>query len=123
MSNKFGCLGSIALLFTIGVIFIAGLFLQGWIIQVIYNWGLTPLLSHFEVYLPTAGYWTFFYAGVVLGTIKAIFTSKTNSTLEKINEVDTVFEVIWFLISKCLGIVCTNLISLGIMYMLFWMVF
>lgn len=123
MINKFGCLGAIALFFTIGVIFVASLFLQGWIIQIIYNWGLTPLLSHFEVYLPTTGYWTFFYAGVVLSTIKAIFTSKTDSTSEKINEVDTVSEAIWLFISKWIGNVCTNLISLGIMYMLFWMVF
>lgn len=123
MSNKFGCLGVIALFFTIGVIFIASLFLQGWIIQVIYNWGLTPLFSHFEVYLPIAGYWTFFYAGVVLSTIKAIFALKSNSTSEKINEVDMVSEAIWFLISKWLGNVCTNLLSLAIMYILFCIVF
>ena len=71
MKNLFGCFGVLLLL----PIMIIGLILfNSWYLQVIYNIGLTPVLSQFGVFLPQLGFWVFVLIDVVIGGIKIFFT-------------------------------------------------
>ena len=71
MKNLFGCLGVIVLL----PILVIGLILfNSWYLQVIYNIGLTPILSQFGLFLPQLGFWVFVLIDVVIGGIKIFFT-------------------------------------------------
>lgn len=71
MKNLFRCFGTLLLL----PIMIIGLLLfNSWYLQVIYNIGLTPILSQFGLFLPQLGFWVFVLIDVVIGGIKVFFT-------------------------------------------------
>lgn len=72
MGKIFGCFGVLLLL----PIMVIGLILfNSWYLQVIYNIGLTPILSQFGIFLPQLGFWVFVLIDVVIGGIKLFFTN------------------------------------------------
>ena len=84
MGKIFGCFGVLLLL----PIMVIGLLLfNSWYLQVIYNIGLTPVLSQFGLFLPQLGFWVFVLIDVVIGGIKLFFTNpdkpNTNTEAEK----------------------------------------
>ena len=72
MGKIFGCFG-VLLIFPI---FVIGMILfNSWYLQVIYNIGLTPILSQFGLFLPQLGFWVFVLMDVMIGAIKYFFTN------------------------------------------------
>ena len=55
---------------------------NSWYLQVIYNIGLTPILSQFGLFLPQLGFWIFILIDIVIGGIKLFFTNPYNSKSE-----------------------------------------
>lgn len=79
MGKIFGCLGVLLLL----PILVIGLILfNSWYLQVIYNIGLTPILSQFGLFLPQLGFWVFVLIDCVIGGIKMFFTDPNKSKPE-----------------------------------------
>lgn len=75
MKNLFGCFGVILLL---PILMIGMILFNSWYLQVIYNIGLTPILSQFGLFLPQLGFWVFVLIDVVLGAIKVFFSDPNN---------------------------------------------
>lgn len=79
MKNLFGCLGVILLL---PILMIGMILFNSWYLQVIYNIGLTPVLSQFGLFLPQLGFWVFVLIDMLLGAIKIFFVDPNNPKSE-----------------------------------------
>ena len=71
MGKIFGCFGVLLLL---PILLIGMILFNSWYLQVVYNIGLTPVLSQFGVFLPQLGFWVFVLIDCVIGGIKIFFT-------------------------------------------------
>lgn len=80
MKNLFGCFG---LLVMIPLFVIGALLFNAWYLQVLYNIGLTPVLSQFGVFLPQLGYWVFVLIWTVYGCMHILFNYSSLNTLTK----------------------------------------
>lgn len=79
MGKIFGCFGVLLLL----PMMVIGLILfNSWYLQVIYDIGLTPILSQFGLFLPQLGFWVFVLIDVVIGGIKMFFTNPNTPKAE-----------------------------------------
>lgn len=74
MKNLFGCLG---LLILFPLLFFALLFFNAWYFECIYNVGLTPLFTLFDIALPAIEYKYFVFIAIVIGSI-ALYFKDTN---------------------------------------------
>lgn len=74
MGKIFGCLG---ILIVLPLLFFALLFFNAWYFECIYNIGLIPLFSLFDIALPAIEYKYFVFIAVVIGTI-ALYFKDTN---------------------------------------------
>ena len=99
MRNLFGCFG----LLLIFPIFVIGMILfNSWYLQVIYNIGLTPILSQFGLFIPQLGFWVFVLIDVTIGAIKYFFTNinteksetEKKTLIYRINDVGIIFSKI-----------------------------
>lgn len=70
MKNLFGCLG---LLILFPLLFFALLFFNAWYFECIYNIGLTPLFTLFDIALPAIEYKYFVFIAVIIGSIALCF--------------------------------------------------
>lgn len=70
MKNLFGCLGLIVVSF---ITFLGLLFFNAWYFECIYNIGITPLFSLFDIALPTIEYKYFVFITVIIGSIGLYF--------------------------------------------------
>lgn len=79
----FGCLG---LILIIPLFVICAALFNAWYLQVIYNIGLTPILSQFELFLPQLGYWVFVLMWVVYTALHTLFKYDAFKTINKENK-------------------------------------
>ena len=79
----FGCLG---LILIIPLFVICAVLFNAWYLQVIYNIGLTPILSQFEIFLPQLGYWVFALMWVVYTGLHTLFKYDAFKTLNNEKE-------------------------------------
>ena len=70
MKNLFGCLG---LIIVSVVVFFGLLFFNAWYFECIYNIGLIPLFSLFDIVLPAIEYKYFVFITVIIGSIGLYF--------------------------------------------------
>ena len=118
MGKIFGCLGVLLLL----PILVIGLILfNSWYLQVIYNIGLTPVLSQFGIFLPQLGFWVFVLIDVVIGGIKLFFTDpnkpKPETEKKSYNRFDSEqFEKVF---SPIITNILTKLTQLGLLAIAF----
>ena len=70
MKNLFGCLG---LLILSPLLFFVLLFFNAWYFECIYNIGLTPLFTLFDIVLPAIEYKYFVFITVIIGSIGLYF--------------------------------------------------
>ena len=70
MGKIFGCLG---ILIVFPLLFFALLFFNAWYFECIYNIGLIPLFSLFDIALPAIEYKYFVFIAVVIGSIALYF--------------------------------------------------
>lgn len=70
MGKIFGCLG---ILIVFPFLFFALLFFNAWYFECIYNIGLIPLFSLFDIALPALEYKYFIFIAVVIGSIALYF--------------------------------------------------
>jgi hypothetical protein len=122
MGKIFGCLGVLLLL----PIMVIGLILfNSWYLQIIYNIGLTPILSQFGLFLPQLGFWVFVLIDVAIGGIKIFFNDpnkskpetekKTYHIWDKEEMAEGVSKVFFPIISNIL----TKLLQLGLLTIAF----
>ena len=79
MKKLFGCLG----LIVVSVITFFGLlFFNAWYFECIYNIGLTPLFSLFDIVLPAIEYKYFVFIAVVIGSIAMYFNAANKKESE-----------------------------------------
>ena len=117
MRNLFGCFGVLLIfpIFVIGIILF-----NSWYLQVIYNIGLTPILSQFGLFLPQLGFWLFVLIDVVIGGIKLFFSNinKTKSETEKktynVWDKDQLTEGVSKVFSPIISNILTKLAQLGL---------
>lgn len=122
MKNLFGCLGVIVLL----PILVIGLILfNSWYLQVIYNIGLTPILSQFGLFLPQLGFWVFVLIDVVIEGIKIFFTdpNKPKPEVEKktynVWDKDQLTEGVTKAFTPIISNILTKLTQLGLLAIAF----
>lgn len=122
MGKIFGCFGVLLLL----PIMVIGLILfNSWYLQVIYNIGLTPILSQFGLFLPQLGFWVFVLIDVVIGGIKIFFTdtNKPKSETEKktynVWNKDQLTEGVTKAFSPIISNILTKLLQLGLLVVAF----
>ena len=70
MKNLFGCLG---LIIVSVIVFFGLLFFNAWYFECIYNIGLTPLFSLFDIALPAIEYKYFVFITAIIGSIGLYF--------------------------------------------------
>lgn len=122
MKNLFGCFGVILLL---PILLIAMILFNSWYLQVIYNIGLTPVLSQFEVFLPQLGFWVFVFIDILLGAIKIFFVDSNKSNLEtekktyNIHNKEELAEGISKAFSPLISNILTKLLQLGLLLIAF----
>ena len=118
MGKIFGCFGVLLLL----PIMVIGLILfNSWYLQVIYDIGLTPVLSQFGLFLPQLGFWVFVLIDVVIGGIKLFFTDpnkpKPETEKKSYNRFDSEqFEKVF---SPIITNILTKLTQLGLLAIAF----
>ena len=105
MGKFFGCLG---ILIVLPLVFFALLFFNAWYFECIYNIGLIPLFSLFDIALPVIEYKYFVFITVIAGAIRLYFidTNKQESENKVTYSIDDSEEFI-----KGLGKVFTPIIS------------
>lgn len=93
MKNLFGCLG---LLILFPLLFFALLFFNAWYFECIYNIGLTPLFTLFDIALPAIEYKYFVFITVIIGSIGLYFkgANKKESENKAIYSIDDPSEFI-----------------------------
>lgn len=116
MGKIFGCFGVVLLL----PIMLIGLILfNSWYLQVIYNIGLTPILSQFGIFLPQLGFWVFVLIDCVIGGIKIFFTDPNKPEAEKktynVWDKDQLTEGVSKAFSPILSNILTKLLQLGLL--------
>jgi hypothetical protein len=122
MKNLFGCFGVILLL---PILLIAMILFNSWYLQVIYNIGLTPVLSQFEVFLPQLGFWVFVFIDILLGAIKIFFVDPNNPKIEtekktySIHNKEEFAEGVSKTFSPILSNILTKLLQLGLLAIAF----
>lgn len=122
MGKIFGCLGVLLLL----PMMVIGLILfNSWYLQVIYNIGLTPILSQFGLFLPQLGFWVFVLIDVVIGGIKIFFTdpNKPKPEVEKktynVWDKDQLTEGVTKAFTPIISNILTKLTQLGLLAIAF----
>ena len=114
MGKIFGCIGVLLLL----PILVIGLILfNSWYLQVIYNIGLTPILSQFGLFLPQLGFWVFVLIDVVIGAIKMFFINPNEPKPETEKTPYNIFDSEQFAkaFSPIISNILTKLIQLGLL--------
>ena len=122
MRNLFGCFGALLLfpIFVIGMILF-----NSWYLQVVYNVGLTPILSQFGLFLPQLGYWVFVLIDVTIGAIKYFFTnvnaekSETEKKTYNVWDKDQLAEGVSKVFSPIISNILTKLAQLGLLAIAF----
>jgi hypothetical protein len=126
MSNiKLGCGGIILTLLLIPLIIFGGILLNGVYLQLIYNWGLTPLLAQFEIYLPTLSYGIFVFIWTIIAAIKTVIADKKEPAKEK-HEITTkkdVLKVATKLFGEVFSSIMTKFMIIFIMWITYCIVF
>lgn len=125
MGKIFGCFGVLLLL----PIMVIGLILfNSWYLQVIYDIGLTPVLSQFGLFLPQLGFWVFVLIDVVIGGIRLFFTdpnksNKSNTETEKktynIHNTEEFIDGVTKAFTPIISNVLTKLAQLGLLAIAF----
>jgi hypothetical protein len=122
MGKFFGCFGVLLLL----PILIIGLILfNSWYLQVVYNIGLTPILSQFGVFLPQLGFWVFVLIDCVIGGIKIFFNDpnkpkpETEKKTYSIHNKEEFAEGVSKAFSPILSNILTKLLQLGLLAIAF----
>lgn len=82
MGKIFGCFG---LIIVSVITFLGLLFFNAWYFECIYNIGLTPMFSLFDIALPTIEYKYFVFIAVVIGSIAIVFKDSNNKESENKN--------------------------------------
>ena len=122
MSNiKLGCGGVILTLLLIPLIIIGGILLNGVYLQLIYNWGLTPLLAQFEIYLPTLSYGVFVFIWTIIMAITTVITHKKETTQET-QEITTKEDALK-LVSRFFGKVCGSIVTKFTIIFIMWLTY
>ena len=122
MGKIFGCLGVLLLL----PILVIGLILfNSWYLQVIYNIGLTPILSQFGLFLPQLGFWVFVLIDITIGAIQYFFTnintekSETEKKTYNVWYKDQLTEGVSKVFSPIISNILTKLAQLGLLAIAF----
>ena len=118
MGKFFGCFGVMLLL----PIMVIGLILfNSWYLQVIYNIGLTPVLSQFGIFLPQLGFWVFVLIDVVIGAIKMFFINPNEPKPETEKTSYNIFDSEQFAkaFSPIISNILTKLTQLGLLAIAF----
>lgn len=122
MGKFFGCFGVLLLL----PILVIGLILfNSWYLQVIYNIGLTPILSQFGLFLPQLCFWVFVLIDVTIGAIKYVFTntntekSETDKKTYNVWDKDQFTEGVSKVFSPLISNILTKLLQLGLLAIAF----
>lgn len=118
MGKIFGCFGVLLLL----PIMVIGLILfNSWYLQVIYNIGLTPVLSQFGLFLPQLGFWVFVLIDVVIGGIKLFFTNPNTPKADTEKKSYNILDLDQFVkaFSPIISNVLTKLAQLGLLAIAF----
>ena len=126
MSNiKLGCGGVILTLLLIPLIIFGGILLNGVYLQLIYNWGLTPIFAQFEIYLPTLSYGIFVFIWTIIATIKTVIAYKKEPAKEKyeITNKEDVLKVVTKLFGEVFGSIMTKFMTIFIMWITYCIVF
>ena len=122
MGKIFGCLGVLLLL----PMMVIGLILfNSWYLQVVYNIGLTPILSQFGLFLPQLGFWVFVLIDITIGAIKYFFTnintekSETEKKTYNVWDKDQLTEGVSKVFSPIISNILTKLAQLGLLSIAF----
>ena len=122
MGKIFGCLGVLLLL----PMMVIGLILfNSWYLQVVYNIGLTPILSQFGLFLPQLGFWVFVLIDITIGAIKYFFTnintgkSETEKKTYNVWDKDQLTEGVSKVFSPIISNILTKLAQLGLLAIAF----
>ena len=122
MGKKIGCFGVILLL---PILFIGTILFNSWYLQVIYNIGLTPILSQFGLVLPQLGFWVFVLIDMVIGGIVLFFNDpnkpkpETERKSYNILDKEEMVEGITKIISPFASNILTKLVQLGLLAIAF----
>lgn len=122
MGKIFGCFGVLLLL---PILLIGMILFNSWYLQVIYNIGLTPVLSQFGVFLPQLGFWVFVLIDCVIGGIRIFFTDpnkpkpETEKKTYNINNKEEFAEGVSKAFSPIISNILTKLLQLGLLTIAF----
>ena len=110
MGKIFGCFGVLLLL---PILLIGMILFNSWYLQVIYNIGLTPILSQFGLFLPQLGFWVFVLIDVVIGGIKLFFTNPNTPKPEAEKKTYNIHNKDEFIdgVTKALSPIITNILT------------
>lgn len=114
MKNLFGCLG---LLILSPLLFFALLFFNAWYFECIYNIGLTPLFTLFDIALPAIEYKYFVFIAVVAGSIALYFKDANkkeseNKAIYSIDDPDEFIKGIGKAFTPIISAILTRLVQL-----------
>lgn len=114
MKNLFGCFG---LLILSPLLFFALLFFNAWYFECIYNVGLTPLFTLFDIVLPVLEYKYFVFIAVVAGSIALYFKDANkkeseNKATYSIDDPDEFIKGIGKAFTPIIGAILTRLVQL-----------
>lgn len=82
MGKIFGCFG---LIIVSVITFLGLLFFNAWYFECVYNIGLIPLFTLFDIALPAIEYKYFVFIAVVIGSIATVFKDSNNKESENKN--------------------------------------
>ena len=117
MKNLFGCFG---LLILSPLLFFALLFFNAWYFECIYNVGLTPLFTLFDIALPAIEYKYFVFITLIIGSIGLYFKDANkkeseNKTTYSINDPGEFIEGLGKVFMPIVGAILTRLLQLLIL--------
>lgn len=114
MKNLFGCLG---LLILSPLLFFVLLFFNAWYFECIYNVGLTPLFTLFDIALPAIEYKYFVFITLIIGSIGLYFKDANkkkseNKTTYSIDDPDEFIKGIGKAFTPIISAILTRLVQL-----------
>ena len=114
MGKFFGCLG---ILIVLPLLFFALLFFNAWYFECIYNIGLTPLFTLFDIALPVLEYKYFVFIAVVAGSIALYFKDANkkeseNKAIYSIDDPDEFIKGIRKAFTPIISAILTRLVQL-----------
>jgi hypothetical protein len=117
MGKIFGCLG---ILIVFPLLFFALLFFNAWYFECIYNVGLTPLFTLFDIALPAIEYKYFVFITLIIGSIGLYFKDANkkeseNKVTYSINDPDEFIEGLGKVFTPIINNILTRLLQLLIL--------